>query len=159
SKSPDAGSVLLSTNFATPATTFDMVFSAPVEVDGKTATVFAPAVEIEVAPGYQVWLSSPELQAAPGGKTEIAGKVHRELTFEGGEVRIRAEDLPEQVKCAEVLVPADQRDFVLRCEAGAGAKPGNFPIRITSNAPNTGRKTKEDYKIADITAKMVIGEG
>src|SRR5262249_5339636 len=93
------------------------------------------------------------------GKLELPGTVHRELTFEGSEIRIRAEDLPDQVKCAEAVVPGDEKDFVLRCEGGSGAKLGAFPIRIASRAPNTGRKTKEEYKIADPSAKLVIGEG
>ena len=97
-------------------------------------------------------------EIAPGGKMEIAGKVHRELTFEGGEIRIAAEDLPEQVQCPSVVIPADQREFTLRCEAGPGAKPGAFPIRIASTAPNTGRKAKADYKIADVAARLVVGE-
>jgi len=89
---------------------------------------------------------------------EVAGTVHRELTFEGGEIHIHAEDLPEQVKCPAVVVPADKTDFVLGCEAAPGAKAGSFPIRIASNAPETGRKNKADYKIADLAAKLVVGE-
>jgi hypothetical protein len=157
-KNPDAGSVLVSTNFATPATKLDMLVSAAAEIDGKPVTVFAPALEIEVAPGYDIRLSSSSMRIAPGGKMELAGKVRRELTFEGGEIHIHAEDLPEQVSCPAIVVPADKRDFVLRCEAGAGAKPGAFPIRIASDAPDTGRKAKEDYKIADLTANLVVGE-
>ena len=157
SKSPDAGSFLMATTFSTPVTTFDMILSAPVEIDGKPVTVFAPALEIEVAPGYQIQLSNSTMQIAPGGKMEVAGTVHRELTFEGGEIHIHAEDLPEQVKCPAVVVPADKQDFVLSCDAAPGAKPGAFPVRIASNAPDTGRKNKADYKIADVTAKLVVG--
>lgn len=87
---------------------------------------------------------------------ELAGKVYREPTFEGGEIRIQAEDLPEQVKCPAVVVAADKRDFVLSCDAGPGAKPGTFPVRIVSNAPDTGRKNKADYKVADVAAKLVV---
>jgi hypothetical protein len=156
-KNPDAGSVLVATNFATPVTTFDMIVSAPVEIDGKTVTVFAPALEIEVTPGYQISLSSPTMAIGPGGEMEISGEVHREPTFEGGEIHIHAEDLPDQVKCPAVVVPADKKSFALRCEAAPEAKPGVFAVRIASNAPNTGRKAKEDYKVADLTAKLVVG--
>ncbi len=157
SKNPDAGSVQIGTTFATPVTTFDMIVSAPMEIDGKPVTVFAPALEIEIAPGFQIQLSNSTMEIAPGGKMEVAGTVHRELTFEGGEIHIHAEDLPEQVKCPAVVVPADKQDFVLSCEAAPGAKAGSFPIRIASNAPDTGRKNKADYKIADVTAKLVVG--
>ena len=157
-KNPDAGTALIGTTFATPVTTFDMIVSAPAEIDGKPVTVFAPALEIEVAPGYQIQLSNSTMEIAPGGKMEVTGTVHREPTFEGGEIRIHAEDLPEQVKCPAIVVPADKKDFVLSCEAIPGAKAGSFPIRIASNAPDTGRKNKADYKIADLTAKLVVGE-
>lgn len=158
-KNADAGSVLVATNFATPATTFDMVVSAPVEINGRPVTVFAPALEIEVAPGYQITLASSTLAVAPGGEMEISGEIHREPTFEGGEVHIHAEDLPDKVSCPAVVAPADKNSFALRCEAAEGAKAGAFPIRIVSNAPNTGRKAKEDYKIADLAARLVVGEG
>jgi hypothetical protein len=158
SKNPDAGSVLLATNFATPATTFDMVLSAQAEIDGKPVTVVAPAMEVEVVPGYDIRLSSAMMEIAAGGKMEIAGKVRRELTFEGGEIRIAVEDLPDQVQCPAVTVPADQQDFTLRCAAGADAKSGAFPIRIASAAPDTGRKAKAEYKIPDVEAKLVVGD-
>jgi hypothetical protein len=158
-KNPDAGSVLIATTFATPVTTFDMIVSAPVDIDGKPVTVFAPALEIEIAPGYRIQLSNSSMEIAPGGKMEVAGTVHREPTFEGGEIHIHAEDLPEQVKCPAVIVPADKLDFVLSCEAAPSAKAGSFPIRIASNAPDTGRKNKADYKIADLAAKLVVGAG
>jgi hypothetical protein len=157
-KNQDAGSVLVATNFATPLTTFDMIVSAPAEIDGKPVTVYAPALEIEVTSGYQIRLSSSSLMITPGSEMEVSGEVHRELTFEGGEIHIHAEDLPERVTCPATVVPADQKSFALRCEAAPEAKAGSFPIRIVSDAPDTGRKNKEDYKIADLAAKLVVGD-
>ncbi len=157
-KNTDNGSVQLATNFATPITTFDLIVSAPVEIDGKPVTVFAPALEVEVTAGFQIHLVKTQMEIAPGGAMQVAGRVFRELTFEGGEVRIHAADLPDHVKCADVTVPADQKKFTLSCEATSEAKRGGFPIRIASNAPNTGRKDKEDYKIADLEAKLVVGD-
>src|SRR4029450_3448383 len=65
-KNPDAGSVLLNKNFATPMTTFDMIVSAQAEIDGKPVTVVSPAIEIEVVKGYDVTLSSSTMEIAPG---------------------------------------------------------------------------------------------
>src|SRR5205814_1628109 len=95
-KNADAGSVMVTTNFATPTTKFDMIVSAQAEVDGKQITVVAPALEVEVVPGYEIRLSSKSLELAPGGHIEVTGRLRREFTFEGGEIRISAEDLPEQ---------------------------------------------------------------
>jgi hypothetical protein len=158
-KNPDVGSAIVATNFATPITQFDLIVSAQAEVDGKSVTVIAPALEFDVVPGYTIQLASHTMEVAPGGKTEVTGKIHRELTFEGGEIKVSAEDLPEGVQCPAVVVPADQRNFTLRCDAGAGAKAGAFPIRIASVAPDTGRKTKAEYKIGDVDAKLVVGGG
>ncbi len=58
SKSPDAGSAILATNFATPITQFDMIVSAQAEVDGKPVTVIAPALEFEIVPGYTIKLAN-----------------------------------------------------------------------------------------------------
>ena len=71
-------------------------------------------------------------------------------------VKKAVEDLPDGVKCPLVEVAAEQREFTLACEATAAAKPGSFPVRIASTAPETGRKQKADYKIADLDGKLVI---
>lgn len=153
-KSPDQGSYLVNTNFATPITWFDMLLETQVDVDGKTVTVSSPVIEVEVVPGYELTLTTPSHVAAP--QFEIAGKVRREPTFEGAEIRVKAEDLPDGVSCSAAEVAPDSRAFSLKCESGAGAPSGTHEIRITSVAPNTGRKAKADYKIADISTKLVV---
>src|SRR5205814_2547515 len=103
-----------------------------------------PIMEIDVAPGYQVKLARNEIDLSPGGTMEIPGTIYREPTFEGGLVKLQAEDLPDHVTCAAVEVPADQRQFKLSCTAAAGAKTGRFLIRISSVAPDTGNKAKAE---------------
>ncbi|MBI3473873.1 MAG: hypothetical protein HY013_21160, partial [Candidatus Solibacter usitatus] len=156
SKDPDSGSYQINTNFATPQTTFDVLLEAQVEHNGQVFTVISPITEVQVVSGYEIQLASSRMELAPGGSAEVAGQVRRELTFEGGEIRIQAEDLPEGVKCAGVVVAAAQRDFTLRCEAGPQAKPGSHEIRIASSAPDTGSKAKAEYKIADVNARLVV---
>ena len=155
-KNPDAGAFLLNTNFATPLTTFDMLIETQAEVDGKPLTITSPAIEIQVVPGYDVQLAQTRLQVNPGGKIGIAGKVRREPTFEGGVIQLRVEDAPDGVKCPQVTVPAAESEFMLACEASAEAKAGSFPVRVVSAAPDTGRKAKAEYKIADINAQLVV---
>jgi hypothetical protein len=155
-KNADSGSFLLNTNFATPVSTFDATIQAEVEIDGKTETVFSPTVVVQIVAGYEVQLQQNNIEVTPGGKVTVSGKVRREPTFEGGAIRVQVEDLPDGVKCPLVEVPAEQTEFTLACEAAAGAKPGSFPVRIASTAPETGRKNKADYKIADLDGKLVI---
>jgi hypothetical protein len=156
-KMPDTGTILLATNFATPVTTFDMILEAQAQVDGKPTTIISPAISVDVVPGYQVELERSELAIVPGSRTEIRGQVHREPTFEGSLVKLDASELPEHVKCTPVEVPDGQRDFLIACEAGAAAVPGTYEIQIRSAAPDTGRKAKDEYKIADVPAKLIVG--
>jgi hypothetical protein len=156
-KNPDTGSVLLAPNFATPVTVFDMLFASQVEIDGKMVPIVAPAVAVEIVPGYDVQVASRALTLRPKGKTEIHGTVYREPTFEGDLVKVQAEDLPDNVKCTPVEIPGDQRVFTMTCEA-QNAQPGTYDVRITSVAPGVGRKSKDDYKIQDVNAKLTVRE-
>jgi hypothetical protein len=156
-KNQDKGSFLLDTNFATPFALFDMAFDLQTEVDGRPVSVTSPMMEIQVVAGYEVKLARSEIEIQPGGKLELAGKIRREPTFEGGLIKLQAEDLPDHVTCAPVTVAEEQKDFTLGCTAEAGAKPGTFAIRISSVAPDTGKKAKADYKIPDLTAKLSVG--
>ena len=92
----------------------------------------------------------------PGEAVRVAGHIRREPTFEGGVVKVQVEDLPDGVTCPAVEVPADKSAFSISCNAAATAQPGAFEVRIASVAPSTGRNTKQEYKIADLNAKVVI---
>ncbi len=155
-KSPENGSVLVATNSSSPITTFDMVFESQAEIDGRTVPITSPAVSVEIVPGYAIALESAALSVAPGKKMELRGRVRREPTFEGSTVRVQAEDLPDNVKCGAAEVAEDQKTFVISCDASAEAVPGDYDIRVTSVAPNVGRKQKADYKISDLDAKLKI---
>jgi hypothetical protein len=156
-KTPDTGTILLATNFATPVTTFDMILEAQTQVDGKPATIISPAISVDVVEGYQLELEQPELKIVPGARAEVRGRVHREPTFEGSLVKLEISELPEFVNCTPVDVPDGQREFVMTCEAQAAAVPGAYQIKIRSAAPDTGRKAKDEYKIAEVPAKLIIG--
>ena len=151
-----AGAFLVNTNFETPTEKFDMLLDATVEVDGRQVIVTGPIVTFEIVPGYAIELDSKQWTAAAGGKFEIAGKVRREKTFEGGLVKIEVAELPEGAECAPVDVPAGESAFRMRCAAGPGVRAGESEIRIVSSAPDTGRKAKDTYKIADIMAILRV---
>ena len=157
-KSPESGSVLVATNFSSPITVFDMIFESQAEIDGRVVPITSPAVSVEIVPGYTLALESAAFAVMPGKKMEVRGSVRREPTFEGSTVRVQAEDLPDNVKCTAAELAEDQTAFVISCEASAEAVPGDYDIRVTSVAPNVGRKQKADYKISDIDAKLKIGK-
>jgi hypothetical protein len=157
-RTPDQGAILVSTNFDTPVTAFNMLLEATVEgADGKQSTVTAPMVRVEVVQGFQVRLDRPVVEIAPDSRAELRGTVYREPTFQGGLVQVRAQDLPDGLRCDDVDVAADRREFVLACEASASVQAGAHEIRIASSAPDTGRaNAKDTYKIPDIAAKLVV---
>lgn len=156
-KNPDSGSVLLSTNFASPVTTFDTVLVADTQVDGKMQTIYSPIIEIDIVAGYQVHPLEKRLTAKPGAAFSIPGTVFREPTFEGGLVRIQVGELPEGVDCDASEAAAEAREFRLNCRAAATAKPGKYEILLTSVAPETGRKAKADYKGPEVPLTLILG--
>ena len=157
-KNAESGSILVASNFSSPITTFDMIFESQAEIDGRMVPITSPAVSVEIVSGYEVSLESTALAVMPGQRLELRGSVRREPTFEGSTVRVQAEDLPDNVKCGAAEVAEDQKTFLVTCEASAEAIPGDYAIRVTSVAPNVGRKQKADYKISDIDAKLKIGK-
>jgi len=156
-KNPDAGSVLLSTNFASPVTTFDTLLVADTQVDGKMQTIYSPIIEIEIVAGYRVRPSETRIAAKTGANFAVAGTVFREPTFEGGLVKIQAQELPEGVTCAPAETAADSKAFSLACQAALAAKPGKYEILLTSVAPDTGRKAKADYKGPEVPLTLILG--
>ncbi len=157
-RTPDQGAILVSTNFDSPVTAFNMLLEATVEgPDGKQSTVTAPLIRVEIVQGFQVHLDRAAVEIAPGGKVELRGTIYREPTFQGGVVQVRVQDLPDGLRCADVDVAADRREFVLACEATASAPAGTHEIRLAAAAPDTGRaNAKDTYKIPDVAAKLVV---
>lgn len=156
SKTPGAGQLLINTNFATPTTPWDFLPTATIEVNGKPVDVYAPMVTINTVPGYQLWPAAKEWKATPGAPLTIAGAVHREPTFEGGLIRIEAQELPEGITCPAIEVPAGSREFSLACQAAATAVKGEHEIRLVSTAPDTGRKAKDTYKGPEVTGRIKV---
>lgn len=151
-----SGAFLVNTNFATPTEKFDMLLDATVELDGRQMTITAPIVTFEIVPGYRLQLEQTQFRVPAGLGFAIAGKVEREPTFEGGLVKIEAADLPEGANCQALEVPAQQTAFRLTCTTSAALAPGTYEFRITSAAPETGRKAKDTYKIPDLPAILTI---
>lgn len=155
-KTPDSGTLLLATNFATPTTPWDFLPQVTIDVDGKPMDIYGQMVTVNMAAGYQVWPKTKEWKLASGGTAAIEGEVYREPTFEGGLVKIEVQDLPEGVTCSPVEVPADQRAFRLECSAAAGAAKAKQEVRIVSQAPETGKRIKDTYKGPEVTGLMRI---
>ena len=155
-KTPASGQTLVNTNFSTPTTAWDLLPQVTVEVDGKAIDIYAPMITIDTVPGYQVWPASKQWTAAPGATLAIEGRVYREPTFEGGLVKIEAQELPEGVNCQNVAVAADAREFKMECQVAASVAKGSYEIRLVSSAPDTGRNAKDTYKGPEVTGKIKV---
>jgi len=156
-KGPDAGSILVSTNFDTPVTTFDIILETTAETsDGKPVTITSPAISIEVVQGFQLKPDQNVLRVEPGGRFEVHGHIFREPTFEGSLVQIKLEDLPDKVTCDTTEAPGGERHFTLSCEAKPGAPAGASEVRLVAVAPDTGRTAKDTYKIPSVPLKLTV---
>lgn len=154
----EEGTFHILTTFATPLVTFDLVADASRIAGNKTERLItSPAVTVEIVPGYELKISE-KLELKRGGRTAVAGKIKREPGF-NAIVRVRAEDLPEQVSCEEVLVAADRTDFQLVFEAAPGASPGNFEVRLASAATLPERADQQEFKIPDLKAQLIVMPG
>jgi hypothetical protein len=155
-KSPDSGSMLVNTNFATPTTKFDMLTSVTGDLDGKQVEIYAPIVTFEVVPGYRVLPDSSEWRAQPGKPFQLAGSIYREPSFEGEMVKLEVNELPEGVACRQTDVQAWVSEFSIDCQIASTAAKGAHEIQIASQAPDTGTKAKDTYKVPVVPGKLII---
>jgi hypothetical protein len=154
----EEGTFHILTTFATPPATFDLVMDASRITGMKSERLItAPAVTVEIVPGYGLKLMSEKLAVRPGETTEITGKIEREPGF-AAIVKLQVEDLPQQVTSQEVVIPADQTTFSLRLAAGPNSQPGTFGVRVSSSATLVDRKDQE-FKIPDLKASLDVLAG
>ena len=74
-------------------------------------------------------------------------------------VSITAEYLPPHVSCRPAELHAAETEYRLSCEAEASAKPGEYEFQLTPASVVVGLDKRElPYKIAPVTAKLIISE-
>jgi hypothetical protein len=152
----EEGSFHILTTYATPPATFDLVVDASRIVGTNSERLAtAPAIKVEIVPGYRLKLVSEEFEIRPGETVELSGKVEREPGFDAV-VRLQLEDLPPQVSSQEVIVPADQANFRLLVTAAPNAPPGGFDVRLASWAAVANRTDQQEFRIRDHTARLEI---
>jgi len=156
SKSPTSGQLLINTNFATPATQWDLLPQVTLEMDGDSTDIYGPMITFDVVPGYLVVPAATTWSATPGMSFTITGAIYREPTFEGGLVTIEAQELPDGVTCQPGEAAAEARHFRLDCHAGPATAKGAYEIRLVSSAPDTGRKAKDTYKGPEVTGSLKV---
>ncbi len=155
----EEGTFHVLSTFSTPPVTFDLVLGASRIVGGKSEPVLtAPAVTVEIVPGYQIKLLSQTLESPSGGKIELAGKIEREPGFRSN-IKIELEDLPEHVDCQPVVVPAEESTFRLLVDVKPEARPGRFALRVSSVATILDRNDQQEFKAPDVKAEMVVLAG
>ena len=155
----EEGTFQILTTFATPPVTFDLVMDASRITGMKSERLIsAPAVTVEIVPGYGLKLISEKLAVRPGESVEVQGKIEREPGFDAV-VKLQVEDLPQQVTSKELVIPADQTSFSLVLSAGPNAQPGTFDVRLSSSATMADRRDKQEFKIPDLKARLDVLAG
>jgi hypothetical protein len=154
----EEGTFHILTTFATPPATFDLVMDASRITGMKSERLItAPAVTVEIVPGYGLKLMSEKLAIRPGETVEVKGKIEREPGF-AAVVKLQVEDLPQQVTSQAVVIPEDQTSFRLVLTAGPNSQPGTFDVRLSSSATLADRKDQE-FKIPDLKASLDVLAG
>src|ERR1700722_9039693 len=126
--------------------------------DGESEALLTPAITIEVVQGYTVAAPQGPVALQPGGKAELVGVFHREPEF-AQPVSITAEYLPAHVSCQPADLRSGEKEYRLRCEAEASAKPGEYEFQLTPASVVVGLDKREvPYKIAPGTAKLIVSE-
>lgn len=152
----EEGTFHILTTYATPPATFDLVIDAARITGMKSERlVTAPAVTVEIVPGYGLKLVSEKLAIRPGETLEVKGRIEREPGFDAV-VKLQVEDLPQQVTSREMVIPADQTSFTLVLTAGTDSVPGTFDVRLSSSATLMDRKDKQEFKIPDLKARLDV---
>jgi len=155
----EEGTFHILTTYATPPATFDLVIDAARITGMKSERLItAPAVTVEIVPGYGLKLMSEKLAVRPGETIEIKGKIAREPGFDAV-VKLQVEDLPQQVTSPELVIPADQTSFSLVVSAGPNSQAGTFDVRLSSSATLMDRKDKQEFKIPDLKARLDVLAG
>jgi hypothetical protein len=146
------------TTTRTPTEKFDLMLSGQDSEENEDAGLIAPIITLDIVQGYS--LTSPEEPVAlqPGGKVELTGAFHREPEFTQP-VTIAADYLPPHVSCKPAELRAAASEYRLSCEAQASAKPGEYEFQLTPASVVVGLDKREvPYKIAPVTAKLIISE-
>jgi hypothetical protein len=126
--------------------------------DGESEALVTPAITIEIVQGYTVAAPQEAVALQVGGKAELVGVFHREPEF-AQPVTITAEYLPAHVSCRPVELRAAEKEYRLACEAEASAKPGEYEFQVTPASVVVGLDKREvPYKIAPVTAKLIVSE-
>ncbi|MCI0627460.1 MAG: hypothetical protein L0387_38410 [Acidobacteria bacterium] len=155
----EEGTFHILTTFATPPATFDLVMDASRITGTKSERLItAPAVTVEIVPGYRLKLMSEKLELRQGSRVEVTGKVEREPGF-NAVVTVQVEDLPQHVTSQELVIPADQTSFRLVLEAGPESQAGTFDVRLSSSATLPDRRDKQEFKIPDVKARVDVLAG
>lgn len=155
----EEGTFHILTTYATQPATFDLVMDASRITGMKSERLItAPAVTVEIVPGYGLKLMSEKLAIRPGETVEVKGKIEREPGF-AAVVKLQIEDLPQQVTSQEVVIPADQTSFRLVLTAGPNSQPGTFGVRVSSSASLIDRKDNQEFKIPDLKASLDVLAG
>lgn len=152
----EEGAFHILTTYATPPATFDLVVDASRIVGTNSERLAtAPALKVEIVPGYQLKLVSEKLEVKAGETVTLSGKIEREPGFDAV-IRLQLEDLPPQVSSQELLVAADQETFRMLVTAAPDAPSGGFDIRLASSATVASRTDKQEFRIPDRTARLEI---
>lgn len=136
---------------------FNVVLAGQVELNGKTETLYTPALTVEVVQGYEIGLATNRIVVPPGSSAELKGRLTREPGFPNP-VRIEARYLPRGVSCEPADVLPDGQEFALAFVAAPQARAGEYEIEIDSSSTmvGAGKDKALPYNIPPLRATLIV---
>src|SRR5262249_4173853 len=125
------------------------------DLGGREAIVTSPPLTIELVRAFAIQVPVEEIVLARGGAAEIAGKIHRQYPYQET-VGLKVEDLPLDVTAESVEVPSSDAAFKIKLQAGAGAEPGEYTLRLAATGKMAGRKEAQDYTVPDKVLRLRV---
>ena len=151
-----SGEFTVVTTMGTLPMTFDLIVSVSAQIGGRTQTIYAPALTIEVVQGYRIEAPKQLTEIPRGGSAQILGSFHREPDF-SSPVTVRADNLPLGVECAAAEISGAPDEYRLECKADESAKPGEYEIELAPTSVLAGRDTElVPYKIDAVATRISV---
>ena len=147
--------VQLSAGVTASTGVFDVALQARADAGGREVIVTSPCITVDLVRAFSLEIPSDRIALARGGTVELTGKVYRQYPYQDV-VGLRVEDLPLDVTCGAVEVPASDSAFRLEFRAGPGAEPGDYAVRLAATGKMQGRKEAKDYTIPDRVLHLKI---
>ena len=128
-----AGEFVMFPHERTDLGTTDFNLGVAVRSQGRTRTVYSEPLEIEVVDGFGLEAPENQLSIASGKSAVWTGSIWRDPEFRQT-VKVRAENLPVDVKCDGAELADEATRYELKCTVAEGVPAGEYDVKIQAES-------------------------